>query len=93
MTLDGAHALGLAREIGSLEVNKQADLVALDLSQTHNAPLCDPAAAIIFSAASSDVLLTMVAGRVLFDGQKVTTLDETELSNSVALAANKMRSA
>ena len=93
MTLDGAQALGLARETGSLEADKQADLIAIDLSRTHNAPLHDPAAAIIFSAASSDLLLTMVAGRVLFDGHQVTTLDEAELSDRVALATDKMRSA
>ncbi len=93
MTLDGARALGLAREIGSLEANKQADLIAIDLSRTHNAPLHDPAAAIIFSVASSDVLLTMVAGRILFDGQQVKTLDEAELLDRVALATDKMRSA
>lgn len=91
MTLDGAHALGLAREIGSLEANKQADLIAIDLSRTHNAPPHDPVAAIIFSASASDVLLTMVAGRVLFDGQQVMTLDEPALSNRVALAMDKMR--
>jgi cytosine/adenosine deaminase-related metal-dependent hydrolase len=91
MTLDGAQALGLAREIGSLEENKQADLVVIDLAKTHNAPLHDPAAAIIFSASSSDVLLTMVAGRVLFDGQQVVTLDEPALSDRVAFALDKMK--
>ena len=93
MTLDGAQALGRADEIGSLEVNKQADLIAIDLSRTHNAPLHDPAAAIVFSASSSDVLMTMVAGFVLFDGQRVMTIDETELADRVALAVDKMRSA
>ena len=93
MTLDGAQALGLAGEVGSLEVNKQADLIAIDLSRAHNMPLHDPAAAIIFSASSSDVLMTMVAGLVLFDGQRVMTQDEAELSDRIALAMDKMRSA
>ena len=92
MTLDGARAFGLESEIGSLEVNKQADLIVINLARTHNTPVHDPTAAIIFSAASSDVLLTMVAGRVLFDGQRVHTLDEAEIADRVALALNKMRS-
>jgi 5-methylthioadenosine/S-adenosylhomocysteine deaminase len=93
MTLDGARALGRADETGSLEVGKQADLIAVDLSRTHNAPLHDPAAAIIFSASSSDVLLTMVAGLVLFDGHRVMTHDEAEISDHIALAMDKIRSA
>ena len=92
MTLDGARALGLESEIGSLEASKQADLIVIDLAQAHNTPVHDPVAAIIFSAASSDIRLTMVAGRVLFDGQQVTTLDEPALSDLVTRALDKMRS-
>jgi len=93
MTIDGARALGLESEIGSLEVNKQADLIVIDLSRLHNTPVHDPVATIIFSAASSDVLLTMVAGLVLFDGQRIQTLVESEISDHIALAVEKMRSA
>ena len=93
MTLDGARALGLESEIGSLEANKQADLIVIDLARIHNTPVHDLAAAIIFSAASSDVLLTMVAGRVLFDGHRVHTLAENEISDHIAIALDKMRSA
>jgi cytosine/adenosine deaminase-related metal-dependent hydrolase len=92
MTLDGARALGLDGEIGSLEANKQADLVVLGLDQAHNTPVDDPEAAIIFSAASSDVRMTMAAGVVLFDGLRVTTLDEPAISDRVNLTVEKMRS-
>lgn len=90
-TLEGARALGLARETGSLEAGKQADLIAVDLSRTHTAPVHDAAAAIIFSAESSDVLHTVVAGRVLFDGREVKTLDEAELQSQVNSALRRMR--
>jgi cytosine/adenosine deaminase-related metal-dependent hydrolase len=91
MTLDGARALGLDQQIGSLEVGKQADLIAIDLSKTHNQPLHDVASAIIFSAASSDVIWTMVAGRVLFRNNGIETFDEQACQKQVKAARKRMR--
>ncbi|MFY9574747.1 MAG: amidohydrolase family protein [Blastocatellia bacterium] len=89
-TLDGARALGLDHETGSLEVGKQADVVAIDLSRTSTTPVHEPYAAIIFSAAATDVLMTSVAGRVLFEGE-LKTLDEAELRSRVYRALPAMK--
>lgn len=92
-TLGGARALGLEDRAGSLETGKQADLVAIDLSRTHVSPVHDPAAAIVFSAMAGDVRMTMVAGRVLFDGAEVKTLDEESIRGRVDQSLERMRSA
>jgi cytosine/adenosine deaminase-related metal-dependent hydrolase len=91
-TIDGAGVLGLAHETGSLEVGKQADLIAIDLSKAHNQPLHDVASAIIFSATAEDVCLTMVAGRVLFADDEIKSFDEQEFLPRIKDAFNRMRS-
>jgi cytosine/adenosine deaminase-related metal-dependent hydrolase len=91
-TIGGAQALRLDDRIGSLEVGKQADLIAIDLAATHNTPAHDPAAAIVFAAAASDVCYTIVAGRVLFDGRELKTVDEGALQARVNAALPRMQS-
>ena len=89
-TLDGARALRLDGEIGSLEAGKQADIIAIDLSKTHNTPVHDPVASIVFSAVSTDIVMTVVAGRVLFD-RELKTLDEADLQGRVNASLTRMR--
>jgi 5-methylthioadenosine/S-adenosylhomocysteine deaminase len=91
MTLDGARLLGLEQQTGSLEVGKQADVIAIDLSKRHNQPVYDAASAILFSATSDDVMLTMVAGRVLFAGGEIKSFDERELHPRIHDASKRMQ--
>lgn len=88
-TLDGAKALGLERQIGSLEPGKQADLIAIDLSSSHNTPVHAPISTIVYSAAASDVVFTEVGGRVLFE-RDLKTLDEADLQRRVNAALARM---
>jgi cytosine/adenosine deaminase-related metal-dependent hydrolase len=88
-TLDGARALGLDHAIGSLEAGKQADLIAIDLTRSHNTPVHDPVPAIVFSATAVDVLFNAVAGRVLFD-RELKTLQEAELQGRLTATLARM---
>jgi 5-methylthioadenosine/S-adenosylhomocysteine deaminase len=63
-TRGGARALGLDREIGTLEVGKAADLAAFPLDRAHRAPVHDPVAALVFAVAGSPATFVSVAGRV-----------------------------
>jgi 5-methylthioadenosine/S-adenosylhomocysteine deaminase len=71
-TLGGARALGLEREIGTIEVGKAADLAAFPLDRAHRAPVHDPAAAAVFAIAGGPASFVAVAGRVrVRDGRLV----------------------
>jgi 5-methylthioadenosine/S-adenosylhomocysteine deaminase len=90
MTLGGALALGLEADIGTLEVGKDADITAVSFQGTHTQPVHDPAAGIIAAANAGDVCLTMVRGRILFDGREVKTLDEPLLRGHIQEIGKRM---
>ncbi len=74
-TIYGAKALGLEHEIGSLEAGKRADLVAVDLSASHQVPTENPYSALVHTANQESVVMTMVAGRLLYDSGRYLTVD------------------
>ncbi len=74
-TLGGARALGLDDQIGSVEPGKWADLAILDLETPHAAGPDDVYTRLVFSARADDVRTVLVAGRVLVDEGRATSLD------------------
>ncbi len=78
-TIDGARALGLDREVGSLEVGKRADVIAVALDRAHAEPGGGPVARLVYSAQASDVQHVVVDGRVLMQFRRLRTLDEPEV--------------
>ncbi len=78
-TIGGARALGLDGEIGSIEVGKKADLIVLDLNKPHLTPLTNPVSHLVYAALGSDVTHTIVAGKMLMEDRRLTTLDEEKV--------------
>ncbi len=66
-TINAARAVKMDDKIGSLEIGKIADIIAVDLSKSYQSPIDDPASAIVNTASGSDVLLTMVGGDVRYE--------------------------
>ena len=81
-TRDGARALGLEADIGSIEVGKKADLILIDAAAAHLAPAPDPFSAIVYAARPTDVNLTMVDGHILVRNQVAEQLDATEIARA-----------
>lgn len=66
-TLGGARALRMDDRIGSLDTGKCADIIAVDLSRSHQAPDGNPVSAVVNTCTSADILLTMVDGNILYE--------------------------
>jgi 5-methylthioadenosine/S-adenosylhomocysteine deaminase len=71
-TREGARALGLADQIGSIEVGKRADLVVISTDGVHQRPAADPYATLVYSCRPSDVRATIIDGRVVYRDGKLT---------------------
>lgn len=75
-TIDGARALGLAKEIGSLEAGKRADLINVDLGNVHSSPAADPVSTLVYSSQASDVRTTIIDGQIVMRDGELLTLPE-----------------
>ena len=74
-TIEGARALGLGDQIGSVEVGKRADLVLLDLQAPHLTPVHDVEALLVFAAGRGDVTDVLVDGEPVVRGRRSTRVD------------------
>jgi cytosine/adenosine deaminase-related metal-dependent hydrolase len=90
-TIDGARALGLESEIGSLEVGKRADMIVVDLERLHSTPAPDIISALVYSAQPDDVRTTIIDGRVLMRDRELTTVKETEVIENANREAAALR--
>ena len=76
-TIDGARAVGLEAEIGSIEVGKKADIVVLDYNNPFMTPIHHPVSAIVYSALGHEVTTVMIDGKFVMREGIVKTVDET----------------
>lgn len=92
-TLGGAQAMGLADQIGSLEVGKKADLAIISLDGWHHFPPegAGVYAHLVYQAQATDVCLTMVDGRVLMEKGQLHTIPEAQVKTNAGIALNRVR--
>ena len=78
-TLNGARALGIESDTGSIEIGKAADMVAFDLSGLAQQPVYDPVSQLIYATGRDCVKHLWVGGKQLLDDRRLTRLDEQQL--------------
>ncbi len=90
-TRGAARALGLEREIGTLEIGKQADLIVVSLDNIAQMPIHDVYSTLLFASNARDVKITMVAGREIYRDGQSQTIEEAEVKEKMKAIAEKMR--
>lgn len=75
-TINGARALGLADEIGTIEVGKKADLILIDVEKPHLYPHNDLCALLAYSVNGADVDTTIINGKIIMQNRQLLTNDE-----------------
>jgi len=78
-TLDAARALSVDDRLGSLEPGKQADIIAVDLSKSHQIPSHYPYSTLVHTANQENILATMVAGKFAYQNREWTGMDHERI--------------
>jgi 5-methylthioadenosine/S-adenosylhomocysteine deaminase len=89
-TREGARALGLESEVGSIEAGKRADLILVDRSGTGLAPDVDAFSTLVYAARGTDVILTMVDGEILSRRGQLVREDTVEIAQEARSAARTL---
>jgi len=92
-TIDGAKAMGLENEIGSIEVGKRGDVIVVKLDSLHSTPQpADIVSALVYSAQPSDVQSVVIDGRLVMRDRELLSINEESLLKEAALEAELLLS-
>ncbi len=83
-TINGAKALGIDHETGSLSISKAADVTAIDLSQLETQPVYEAISQIVYAASRQQVSDVWVAGKQLLKQGQLTLMDTAELKANIS---------
>jgi 5-methylthioadenosine/S-adenosylhomocysteine deaminase len=89
-TIGGARSLGLETEVGTLEKDKQADLIIISLDAVAQMPIHDIYSALLFSSNARDVKMTMVAGKEIYRDGRAKQIDEIALKKRIRAIGQKI---
>jgi len=89
-TINGARALGLEHEIGSLEAGKKADFAIIDLNRLHTTPSPNPVSTLVYAATGGEVDTVVVDGQIVVEQGQLLSMDEEEIIVEAQKHANAL---
>lgn len=87
-TIEGAKALGMDHDIGSLETGKKADIIIINTNKPHLTPIYNPYSHIVYAARGEDVSHVVINGNLVMEDRRILTMD---LGDVLTRANNKSR--
>jgi len=91
-TIRGARALGMEKEIGSLEAGKRADAIMVRLDRPNAVPVYDPVSQMVYALKAADVRDVMVNGKPVVRDGRILTLDEGQILRKAAEYGERIKS-
>lgn len=89
-TRGGAKTVLLENIIGSIEVNKRADIIIVNINNPRALPMSNPVANLVYSASSGNVLTTIVDGEILMEDRQVLVMNEEEVLKNAQKSVEDM---
>ena len=89
-TIDGAKAMGLDSEIGSLEIGKRADVAVVRLDRLHATPVMDVVSALVYSAETDDVDTVIIDGEIIMRERKLLKVNEKQIINDAQVQREEL---
>jgi cytosine/adenosine deaminase-related metal-dependent hydrolase len=89
-TINGAKALGLRDQIGSIENGKKADLIIVNMQKPHLTPTFNPVSHLVYAAEGSDVETTIINGKIIMENRFVKSLNEEKIIRDANEHATKL---
>jgi 5-methylthioadenosine/S-adenosylhomocysteine deaminase len=90
-TIEGARALGLGSQIGSLQPGKKADIIVVDIEKPHLTPMYDEYSALVYSANGADVKSVIINGAVVMENYELSTINEKEAMTRVTEISHRIK--
>ncbi|PMC82716.1 amidohydrolase [Anaerococcus hydrogenalis] len=90
-TINGAKALGIDKETGSLEEGKLADIILIDLNNPNHTPQNNLISSLSYSTFDTDVSYVIINGELVYDNKKFVNLDIEEIMKNSKLAFDSLR--
>lgn len=87
-TINGAKVLGLEDRIGSIEAGKNADIIIIDMKKPHLTPVYNYYSHLVYSASGSDVVTSIIGGKIIMQERKLLHLDLTAIMHEVNAIAH-----
>ncbi|NPV78499.1 MAG: amidohydrolase [Anaerolineae bacterium] len=82
-TINGARAMGIDDQVGSIEVGKKADFIIINTDSPNLTPVWNPVASVVFASQGNDVDMVVIDGQIIMQGRKVLTMNEEEILDDV----------